>query len=151
MPEALAELPSSAKVTIKAVGSCCTLVAQEILDRKPNLLTAVVARLLKGTILLDTVCFSEQAGRTTPHDVEIVEQCERAERLELFLSLVIARKDVSQLTPSQLLRKDMKVTKLITLDLYFHHVRQSFANVYFRVNSLPRTLPTAVFLHHQVI
>ncbi len=50
---------------IEMVGSCCTLVAETIFRESPDFLTsdAAIVPLLLGTILLDTVNLSEQAGR----------------------------------------------------------------------------------------
>ena len=52
-----------------------------------------------ATILLDTVCLSESAGRTTPKDIQHVEILEeklgKINRKEVFEQLQAARMDVS--------------------------------------------------------
>ncbi|KAL3211443.1 hypothetical protein MRX96_036418 [Rhipicephalus microplus] len=78
--------------TVEMVGSCCTLVAEKVFHSKPDLLAPQVALLLYGTILLDTVCLSESARKTT----------------EVFKPLCRAKSNVEGLTLDELLRKDLK-------------------------------------------
>lgn len=62
----------------KGVGSTCTLIADILRESDAGnsteqpLLTAPIAELLLGVILLDTSCLSEHAGKATPHDHEAV-------------------------------------------------------------------------------
>ncbi|XP_023708607.1 exopolyphosphatase PRUNE1 isoform X2 [Cryptotermes secundus] len=103
------------KVTLTTVGSCCTLVASEVVQRCPGLISSQVAMLLYGPIILDTACFSQTAGRTTELDLKMAMELENrgvdsTRREKLFQELLAARSDVSNLTPSQLLEKDMKIT-----------------------------------------
>ncbi|XP_047040154.1 exopolyphosphatase PRUNE1 [Helicoverpa zea] len=111
--------------TIEIVGSCATLVAQRIKD-----LSSLVAKdvdffkaypvcgeFLHATIILDTVNFSKEVNKATPHDEEIIQFLEsvikpadyKAERQRILDTLVEARKDVSNLSAAQLLRKDVKI------------------------------------------
>lgn len=104
-----------AKVLIEPVGSCCTLVAEKLMKEKPDLLDENLAKLLYGTILMDTVCLSSNAQRTTPKDKELVEHLESflgySKRETIFSELQFAKCDTSGLTIIQLLRKDLKTIK----------------------------------------
>ncbi|GFG35397.1 hypothetical protein Cfor_10127 [Coptotermes formosanus] len=102
------------KVVLTTVGSCCTLVANEVIKRCPQLISPQVAMLLYGAIILDTACFSQAADRTTDLDLRMAAEMEARGvdsegREKLFEELLAARCDVSHLTPSQLLVKDMKI------------------------------------------
>ncbi|KAF9417221.1 hypothetical protein HW555_005623 [Spodoptera exigua] len=113
------------RTTIEIVGSCCTLVAQRIKD-----LSSLVAKdvdffnaypacseMLHATIILDTVNFSKEVNKGTPHDEEIILFLEsllkpadyKAERLNELNRLLAARTDVSHLSAAQLMKKDVKV------------------------------------------
>ncbi|XP_065363371.1 exopolyphosphatase PRUNE1 [Calliphora vicina] len=111
-------IPDKCQIHLDLVGSCATLVAEEFI--KANMLGEQekdILNLLRSTIVLDTVNFSESAARATHKDVEICSALEEAltkfnnlqSRDVLFGSLVKARADVSSLTASQLLRKDLKI------------------------------------------
>ncbi|XP_049271601.1 uncharacterized protein LOC119394114 isoform X2 [Rhipicephalus sanguineus] len=99
--------------TVEMVGSCCTLVAEKVLHSKPELFTPQVALLLYGTILLDTVCLSESARRTTAKDLEMVSKLQAVlpdlNKEEVFKPLCRAKSNVEGLTLDELLRKDLKV------------------------------------------
>ena len=101
----------SCRSKIEMVGSCCTLVTEAILKESPDFLTSdsAVVPLLLGTLLLDTVNLSEQAGRTTPKDLAMVQRL-HALRPHLDLNVVFgnlqkAKFDVSALSTVDLLRK----------------------------------------------
>ncbi|KAG0721574.1 Exopolyphosphatase PRUNE1 [Chionoecetes opilio] len=101
-------------VIVEQVGSCCTLVAEQVLSRNPALLDPVTASLLYGTIILDTVNLNPAAKRVTPKDVEVSTQLARLmspppSSVEVFQELSQAKANVSGLTCDQLLRKDVKV------------------------------------------
>ncbi|KAM7349269.1 exopolyphosphatase prune [Cochliomyia hominivorax] len=113
-----AKIPEKCQLNLNLVGSCATLIAEEFI--KANMLGARekdILNLLRSTIVLDTVNFSETAARATPKDVEIClrleETLQKYMSLEsrdiLFECLVKARADVSSLTAAQLLRKDLKI------------------------------------------
>ncbi|KAG6464675.1 hypothetical protein O3G_MSEX014663 [Manduca sexta] len=81
----------------------------EIIDHRP----------LQASIILDTVNFSKEVNKATPHDEEMIlflesllktEDCESFRKTQLD-RLVAARSDVSRLSPAQLLRKDVKILK----------------------------------------
>ncbi|XP_022833703.1 exopolyphosphatase PRUNE1 isoform X2 [Spodoptera litura] len=113
------------RTTIETVGSCCTLVAQRLKDlgsliaKDVDYFNAypVCSEMLHATIILDTVNFSKEVNKGTPHDEEILLFLEsllkpadyKAEREKELNTLVAARTDVSQLSAAQLLRKDVKI------------------------------------------
>ncbi|XP_014208504.1 exopolyphosphatase PRUNE1 [Copidosoma floridanum] len=103
------------KFTLGQVGSCATLVTQNIVQRRPELL-ADLACLLQGPMLIDTANFSEEAGKATPLDREMMARLGRISARadtngpdELYRMLQDAKSDVGQLTPADLLIKDLKV------------------------------------------
>lgn len=114
----LADIPEKCMVNLNLVGSCATLIAEEFIKAKMlGEHEMDILNLLRSTIVLDTVNFSETAARATPKDVEICLALEEVltksislqSRDKLFENLVKARADVSSLTALQLLRKDLKV------------------------------------------
>ncbi|XP_042908214.2 exopolyphosphatase PRUNE1 isoform X1 [Parasteatoda tepidariorum] len=106
-PETISRIDSK----IEDVGSCSTLIAEEIL-KFPNLIDSQIALLLLGTILLDTVCLQESAKRVTEKDKVVAAKLEKyikdINKEELFQELLHAKFDTSNLSPEQLLRKDTK-------------------------------------------
>lgn len=111
-----AHIPSTCKLRLEEVGSCATLIADEVrvlegsFDNQSDVL-----RLLRGAIVLDTINFSESAGKVKPLDIEINDEIEKSlglkeeDRLKIFTDLVDARRDVSSLSALQLLSKDLKI------------------------------------------
>lgn len=111
--------------TVETVGSCCTLIAQRIKDLSTLLAKDVdffiaypsCTQMLRATIILDTVNFSTDINKATPHDEEINLFLEslmepgdfKADRQREHDSLIAARKNVANLTPAQLLKKDVKI------------------------------------------
>ncbi|XP_013138194.1 PREDICTED: protein prune homolog isoform X2 [Papilio polytes] len=93
--------------TIESVGSCTTLICQRIKDLSG----------LMSTILLDTVNFSKEVNKGTPHDREMVlflETILKPDDREIFRKTIVdklvnARSDVTKLTATQLLKKDVKI------------------------------------------
>ncbi|CAF0808838.1 unnamed protein product [Rotaria sp. Silwood1] len=68
-------LKDPSKIKIELVGSCCTLIAEEILTSNTNFqMTDEIAYLLTGPILFDTLNFSPSAGKATEKDKQIYEQ-----------------------------------------------------------------------------
>lgn len=122
-----AQLSNVCKRHIELVGSCATLIAEEVLKSiemtSPETVVTdneTIFTLLRSTIVLDTVNFSESANRATPKDIEICAKIEElldklpngrslTERTKLFDALVVARADITGLTSMQLLRKDLKI------------------------------------------
>lgn len=123
-------LPSDCKINIKTVGSCATLIAENIINE--NMISIDCMQLLYGTIVLDTVNFSKEADKARPLDIEIVEKIEKIlkiddpvlNRLKLFDDLVKARSDVNSLNSLQILSKDLKIicnesnTKIVAIPGY---------------------------------
>uniref|UniRef100_A0A8C0IQ47 Prune exopolyphosphatase 1 n=1 Tax=Chelonoidis abingdonii TaxID=106734 RepID=A0A8C0IQ47_CHEAB len=102
------------RVTAELVGSCATLVAERIVQGPAELLDRQTAALLHGTIILDCVNMTPEAGKVTPKDTQYVALLESKfpdlpERNVLFEALQTAKFDVSGLTTDQMLRKDLKV------------------------------------------
>lgn len=113
-----AVISEECEVHIDMVGSCATLIADLYIKAKMISNTeSVNLGLLRSTIILDTVNFSESAARKTPKDVQICSELENVlhqfgdlhARDVLFETLIKARADISSLTASQLLRKDLKI------------------------------------------
>jgi len=106
-----------AKVTIKPVGSCATLVLKRIWEINPDFKDTDALRLIRFAIVTDTVNFSDEAKKTTQDDIDVIG------RIDLLLGLdtlsrtvdyqlvMAAKTDISGLTSTQLLRKDMKIVK----------------------------------------
>ncbi|XP_062320864.1 exopolyphosphatase PRUNE1 [Osmerus eperlanus] len=103
----------SCPITVETVGSCATLVTEQIFQKAPDVLDQQVAQLLYGTIVLDCVNMAPEAGKVTPKDSQYAALLETRfpglpPRAALFQSLQNARFDVSGLTTEQMLLKDMK-------------------------------------------
>jgi exopolyphosphatase len=100
---------------IEPVGSACTLVAAALLGDAGALVEPGLAKLLAGTILLDTVNLDPAAQRATPKDGAIVtrllEIC-GADRNALFERLQFEKFNVASLDTADLLRKDYKEYRL---------------------------------------
>ncbi|XP_037738971.1 exopolyphosphatase PRUNE1 isoform X1 [Chelonia mydas] len=101
------------RVTAELVGSCATLVTERIVQGPAELLDRQTAALLLGTILLDCVNMTPEAGKVTPKDTQYVALLESKfpdlpARSVLFEALQTAKFDVSGLTTDQMLRKDLK-------------------------------------------
>ena len=96
---------------IEPVGSASTLVAEHILRDLKTKVDAGLARLLAGTILLDTVNLDPNAGRLTKKDaVAVAELLPLAgkSQSELFDKLQYEKFNVANLSTSDILRKDYK-------------------------------------------
>ncbi len=100
---------------IEPVGSAATLVARMILDQNKALLDSNAAKLLLGTILLDTVNLDPEAGRVTPEDDAVAAELQKLgdkSRQELFDKVQQEKFNVSSLDSPDLLRKDYKEWEL---------------------------------------
>ncbi|XP_057292799.1 exopolyphosphatase PRUNE1-like [Hydractinia symbiolongicarpus] len=97
---------------IKMVGSCCTLVAEEIYYNKSELLSIhPVAELLLAAILIDTINLDLHSARTVELDVfigEVLSQHITQDPDELFELLQKAKLDISPMSSYNILRKDYK-------------------------------------------
>ena len=96
---------------IEPVGSACTLVGEVLLDDAGVVIEPGLAKLLAGTILLDTVNLDPAAQRATPKDgaiaAQLLERC-GADRTALFERLQFEKFNVASLDTADLLRKDYK-------------------------------------------
>jgi inorganic pyrophosphatase/exopolyphosphatase len=105
-----AEAPA-ARWTVETVGSACTLVAERLFTRDPALIDAGLALLLLGPILLDTVLFAVEAGRSTPRDRQAAGRLAAIAGVgeaELYVELLSARQGLPGLGSRDLLRRDYK-------------------------------------------
>ncbi|XP_073966249.1 exopolyphosphatase prune [Choristoneura fumiferana] len=76
-------------------------------------------QMLHSTIILDTVNFSKEVNKATPHDLEIILFLESVlkpenfenEREQTLSRLLGARTNVSKLSAAQLLKKDVKMVQ----------------------------------------
>jgi len=96
---------------VEPVGSASTLVAEQLLDTRPEAVEPELARLLLGTILLDTVNLDAEARRATEKDVQVAARLTEicgAERQALFDRLQFEKFNVDALDTPDLLRKDYK-------------------------------------------
>ncbi|KAK3596594.1 hypothetical protein CHS0354_020934 [Potamilus streckersoni] len=101
------------RVVIELVGSCCTLIAEELLSDPEFNLNHQVALLLYGTILTDTVNRSVAAGKLTQRDEAVLQRLEGilqdVNGQQLYEDIQIAKCDLSGLTTMEILEKDMKM------------------------------------------
>jgi exopolyphosphatase len=105
---------------VEPVGSACTLVSEQILQRKPGILDRQLATLLLAAVLLDTVNLDPDAGRATEKDREIAGSLIKVARVDtkgLYNELVRARSDVEGLSSTRLLDKDYKERMIAALRL----------------------------------
>ncbi|KYN34970.1 Protein prune like protein [Trachymyrmex septentrionalis] len=107
-------------LNIEIVGSCATLVARNVLQKNPDLLDTQLSSLLRGPILIDTYNMSDEAGRATATDVDVLNTLEQlggltSDRIDIFKKIMHAKTDISELTLEELMIKDLKVTNGIPL------------------------------------
>ena len=97
--------------TIEPVGSTASLIAERIIQDKPELIDEGTGKLLLGAILLDTVNLDPEAKRVTPKDEKIVRLLlthTGVEQKALFDKLQFEKFNLSPLETYDLLRKDYK-------------------------------------------
>lgn len=97
--------------TVEPVGSAATLVAEKMINLDAASLDPVIAELLLGAILLDTVNLDEQAQRVTPKDEAVARrlfEIAGVDQNELFNKLQAEKFNTSALDTPDLLRKDYK-------------------------------------------
>lgn len=109
------KFPHECKTRIVEVGSCATLVAEDIFNMiQPHEKFNDLLAFLRGPIVMDTVNFSVAAGKTKQLDIEINQRIEELlnvsedDRSQLFNALTAANTDVSSLNAFQILSKDLK-------------------------------------------
>lgn len=103
--------PKNTLTDIRPVGSTTTIISELFIRNQKDKITQPLATLLVGTILLDTVNLSKEAGRVTDDDISIVEEMQKVVKLniaELFDKLQFEKFNVSSLGSYDLLRKDYK-------------------------------------------
>mmetsp|Transcript_18718 Transcript_18718/g.29741 ORF Transcript_18718/g.29741 Transcript_18718/m.29741 type:complete len:394 (-) Transcript_18718:86-1267(-) len=99
---------------IETVGSCCSLVAHQVLKEAPEILTQEIATLLTSAILLDTSNMDPNIAKGTAKDKDALEQLEKAGGIKsngysrLYSKLMEERMDISNLSSAELLIKDTK-------------------------------------------
>lgn len=108
------------KKTMEIVGSCATLIAEIAIAQNAFPVPQEVLMLLYGTIILDTACLAETPKKYTAKDVSVLEELEKRllhkpGRDALYKELLSVRCDITGLSVSQLLRKDMKVVSNIPI------------------------------------
>lgn len=104
-------LRSARRVIRETVGSACTLVAEQLLARRPQLLDPGLALLLLGPILLDTAGLSDEAGRSARKDRDMAERLAaeaRVDAAELYAELQARRSSLGRVSSRELLRRDLK-------------------------------------------
>ena len=133
--------------TIEMVGSCASLIAQEVIRDESYIVDESVATLLLSAIILDTGNL-KAAGRVTDTDKSVVEElvkflpssfCQD----DLFADLINARFNISKLPARQALRKDYKectvgphimgfssITGLLSDFLIQPNIKQDLMNFY---------------------
>lgn len=107
---------SGVDVLIEKVGSCSTLIAERIIGDNIQAVDEKLAVLLLASILLDTgnLKLQEQA---TEKDRVVAEQLFQrvgvtVDRTQLYPKLFEKRQDIMQLSTSDILRKDFKITEI---------------------------------------
>ncbi len=99
---------------IEPVGSTATLVGEILIREHAGLMDAQLAKLLTGTILLDTVNLDPEAGRVTDKDskiaLKLMEHCP-LDQNQYFKEVQKAKFDTASLSTTDLLRKDYKEFK----------------------------------------
>ncbi|XP_061180550.1 uncharacterized protein LOC133189157 isoform X2 [Saccostrea echinata] len=100
------------KIIQDLVGSCSSLVARILLDSPEFTICPQVATLLLGTILVNTVNTSPEAGKTTPYDQEILCRLTQIvpdlDKDKLYSDIQQAKNDISALNTKEVLEKDLK-------------------------------------------
>ena len=105
------EIYDSSMTVIEPVGSAATLVSEKILENNKSLFDESTAKLMAGTVLLDTVNFNPDAKRTTDKDMKVTEyllETFNLDREKLFEKLQFEKFNTSSLSTIDLLRKDYK-------------------------------------------
>ena len=104
---------------IEPVGSCATLVGEELINKKPaKKIPQSLAALLLGAILIDTVNLDPKAGRMTPRDQRVVEFLMPIAGLDtetFYQGIRAAKSDISEMDTRDLLRRDCKTFKFNTV------------------------------------
>ncbi|XP_076081785.1 uncharacterized protein LOC143052602 isoform X2 [Mytilus galloprovincialis] len=101
------------KINIAKVGSCATLVAEEVFKRTDLTFDLTALTFLYGAILIDTVNLSPAAHKMTDQDVamadKLKEMLPEVNGDVLYNTIQKAKTDISELTTLELLEKDLKI------------------------------------------
>jgi exopolyphosphatase len=116
------EFDASVEKRISPVGSCSTLIADDLLNEKREALeeNEDLAKLLLGVILLDTDNLSPTTGLATDKDRDVVVELAKLTDADcdgLFSDLMTAKLDTSGLSAYDLLRRDYKDAPPSTRDI----------------------------------
>ncbi|XP_067938667.1 exopolyphosphatase PRUNE1-like isoform X2 [Watersipora subatra] len=107
-------------VKIEMVGSCTSLITNLFYERIRSVESDKLAQMLRATILTDTVCLRESAGKVKPLDIAMVERLEQefamssTSREEVWREVMDAKSNITGFTTEQLLRKDSKTFTVST-------------------------------------
>lgn len=110
---------SQVKMRIELVGSCATLIADELL-REEGILFKELAYLLYCTIVFDTLAVLPENKKATALDIATVKTLEdkfsfMESKVTLFQKIVDLHADISKLTLDQLLIRDLKFVNNIPI------------------------------------
>jgi len=108
-----AEIPGERleRFTVEQVGSACTLVGEQILRRKPEILDRELATLLLAALLLDTANLDPRAGRVTARDGALaasLTEISGTQPARLYSETVAVQQALPGLGFSELLYRDFK-------------------------------------------
>lgn len=114
---------------IESVGSCATLVGEELINVSERAdagkIPGSLATLLLGTILIDTVNLDPNAGRATPRDHAVAKHLKPMAGMEtdrFYQGIRAAKSDIRDMNTRDLLRRDCKTFQ-------FNDVRCTIASV----------------------
>ena len=97
--------------TIEKCGSTATLVGEKIIQEEQFVLDKESAAILSSAILLDTSNLSHRSGKTTNKDEKILNHLaskHNIDKTELFKNLSREKRNISDLSSHDILRKDYK-------------------------------------------
>ncbi|XP_071140640.1 uncharacterized protein PF3D7_1120600-like isoform X2 [Mytilus edulis] len=101
------------KINIAKVGSCATLIAEEVFKRTDLTFDPTALTFLYVAILIDTVNLSPAAHKMTDQDVamadKLKEMLPEVNGDVLYNTIQKAKTDISELTTLELLEKDLKI------------------------------------------
>ncbi|KAL4216752.1 hypothetical protein ACF0H5_024475 [Mactra antiquata] len=126
------------RVKLDLVGSCSTLVAEELLSDPDFLIDEITGELLYGTILVDTINRSPEAGKITPRDENVLLSLEELltniDGEKLFNELQAAKFDISGLLNMEILEKDLKRLAGTAMSIAMSSVTMDMEELVHRVN-----------------
>ncbi len=97
--------------TIEKTGSTATLIGEKIIKENKSFINQEIASLLSGAILLDTSNLSSKIGKTTERDEKILNYLVleyKIDKNQLFENLSSEKRNISNLSSYDILRKDYK-------------------------------------------